>query len=192
MPGPRDAKSLVKERVGGLLKIGRQLLKGSDRGAADATPSQEKEQRVNARIPLRIPVQACIEAGKFRRSRILDINLRGFSLEPANEAAPGQFIFVTFDGLPGVAPKFTVTGDIVRRAHGDAIGIKVDRSRSSQEALGHYRTLVLYYLRHRPLLDEVDTGYFEARCPACGWMGRVGKKRPLCSRCGDRVERLRG
>jgi phage FluMu protein Com len=46
---------------------------------------------------------------------------------------------------------------------------------------------VLHYLHHKPLLEDMNQGYFEGRCPSCEWIGRVGRRRPHCSRCGGAV-----
>lgn len=185
MSKPNPLKG-VRAGLGGLLKTGRRLLAPKKEAGQDAD-----ERRVTNRIPLRIPVQACVGGGKFQDCRILDINLRGFALEAGQDAEPGGTIAVTFAGLPMVTPRFTLIGNVVRRVQGNAVGIQVDRSHSSREALGNYRTLVLYYLRHRPLLEDLSAGYFEARCTDCGWLGRVGRRSPVCSRCKGRVEPLR-
>lgn len=186
MSDPRPSKGITAG-LGGLLKAGRRLL-GKEQEAPE--PAAD-ERRVNRRVPLRIPVRACVGAGKFRECQIVDINLRGFAIEAGEEAEPDQTIAVAFAGLPEVAPRFTLAGNIVRRARHDAVGVQVDRGRNSTEVLGHYRKLVLYYIRHKPLLEELRSGYFEARCPACGWMGRVGRRNPACSRCKGPVEPLK-
>lgn len=186
MSNPRSLKG-VKAGLGGLLIAGRKLL-----GSKPEEPeSSVDERRVNRRVPLRIPVKACVGTGKFRDCQIVDINLRGFAIEAGEEAEPGATIAVAFAGLPEVAPRFTLAGNIVRRARHDAVGVQVDRGRNSTEVLTQYRNLVRYYLRHKPLLDELRSGYFEARCPTCGWMGRVGKRSPTCSRCNRPVEPLK-
>ena len=73
-----------------------------------------------------------------------------------------------------------------------AMGVEIDRDTTTPEALQGYRSLVRHYLHHRPLLEGVDKGYFEGRCPACGWLGRVGSRNPVCSRCGQKVEPVQG
>jgi len=69
----------------------------------------------------------------------------------------------------------------------DAMGFELDRDVTSADALKNYKKVVLHYLHHKPLLEDMTQGYFEGRCPSCEWIGRVGRRRPHCSRCGGQV-----
>jgi hypothetical protein len=71
------------------------------------------------------------------------------------------------------------------------VGVELDRKATPPEGIQGYRTLVLHYLHHKPLLDDVTKGYFEGRCTKCDWAGRVGAKAPRCPRCGGKVEPTR-
>jgi hypothetical protein len=152
------------------------------------------ERRVSRRIPLRFPVRVCVTGDEYHDCRVVDINLGGLALQPVENAQLRQTVAIAFEGFPGVVPPFTLSGEVVRVSQNDpsAVGLKVNRSRNTPEAAGHYRNLIRYYLRHRPLLEEVNSGYFEGRCSECGWVGRVGRRRPNCSRCGGFVKPLHG
>ncbi len=175
----------------GLFSLGRRLLGGQEEKKKEEQPARP-ERRASQRVALGLPVKACVGDGKFRECRIVDANLRGIAVRPAEDARPGSSVAVAFPGIPKTVPAFTLIGDIVRlvgQPPEQAMGIRVDRHRTTPDALSHYRGFVLYYLRHKPLLEEVNSGYFEARCHSCGWVGRVGRRNPVCSLCGGDVER---
>jgi hypothetical protein len=163
----------------------------NDASARDVTGEFDGvDRRAGQRAILPIPVRIRGDGGESREGRILDVNLRGLAMEPADDARPGQTLTLLFDGYPGVVPKFEITGDVVRILEDkpNAMGVKIDRRRNSTESLGHYRRLILYFLRHKPLLARVDWGHIEGRCVACSWVGRVGKRTQRCPCCGSKVE----
>jgi len=168
-----------------LLNLGRRIL------ARKETPENKPspERRVSTRVRLQLAVRVRVGQETFRDAQIRDVNLPGLCVEPAHSARPGQPVAISFSGYPGVAPAFTLVGSVVRIVTEDvpAMGIQVNRKATAPEALRHYRTLVLHYVHHRPLLENVNSGYFEGRCTTCGWVGRVGRKRPRCSHCGQEV-----
>jgi hypothetical protein len=121
------------------------------------------------------------------------VNLTGLSIETAEAVPVGSRLSIGFEGYPEVCPAFVLFGE-ARRIVTDptsgapiAIGIEIDRETTPSDALKGYRSLVLHYVRHKPLLDDINKGYFEGRCPSCDWVGRVGERNPVCSRCGSKV-----
>ncbi len=150
------------------------------------------ERRVSQRIPLRLPVDACLEGGTFQESKTRDVSLRGLALELGEQGAPGQRVSVRFRAAQAGMPPFLLQGRVVRVQEAECAGVNVRRTDNPQEALESYRKLVLYYLRHRPLLEELNSGYFEGRCPVCSWVGRVGERGQRCPMCGGLVERSTG
>ncbi len=176
--------------LGRLLALGRRLLAPEKERA----PEPEVERRAGKRVSLQLPVDACLEGGKFHESRVLDVSLRGLAVEPAEGAAPGKRVTVRFRSSAGGVPPFMLQGRVVRilARQPEAMGINVRRNENSEEALASFRKLVLYYLRHKPLLNEVDSGYFEGRCVCCDWVGHVGTRNPTCAVCGEPVKPLEG
>ena len=122
-----------------------------------------------------------------------DVNLPGVSIESTTPVQVGDRVSIGFDGYPEVAPPFALSG-VVRRVllsqdpgTRDAMGIEIDRETTSADALKNYRRVVLHYLHHKLLLEDINQSYFEGRCPKCDWIGRVSRRRPNCSRCGGTV-----
>jgi hypothetical protein len=178
-------KKQQPEAVRRLMEMGRRFLGG------ETKPQPAVERRAGMRVELSLPVQVRLGDGEWQPARIRDVNLTGLRIEPAGEARPGQTVAVQFEGYPGVAPAFSLVGRVSRviaEAAGPedvlAMAIQVDRGATAEDARKNYRLLVLHYVRHRPLLEDVDKGYFEGRCSSCGWVGRVGQRRPQCSHCG--------
>lgn len=172
------------ESVRRLMEMGRRFLGGEKK------QQPAVERRAGMRVELSLGVQVSVDGGEWRPARVRDVNLTGLRIEPAGEAQPGQTVAVQFEGYPGVAPAFSLAGRISRiiadpEGPGDALAmaVQVDRGATAEEARKNYRLLVLHYVRHRPLLDDVDKGYFEGRC-SCGWVGRVGQRKPQCPHCG--------
>jgi hypothetical protein len=116
----------------------------------------------------------------------------GFRLDWPDPAEVGEVAVVRFEGYPGVCPAFILYGRVARIVSGKqpGVGIAIDREGSSPEALLQFRQLVLHYMHHRPLLDEIARDFFEGRCEACDWIGRVGTRAPVCPSCGERVRAL--
>ena len=186
MAPPGSNKEGSQGRLRDILDRGRRLLSWDE----TETAQPAVERRVSNRILLPLPVRVRVGQGDFRDAQTRDVNLPGLSVAPAEDARPGEPVAIAFGGFPGVAPAFTLVGNVMRIVTEEppAMGIKVDRKSTAPEALRHYRSLVLHYVHHRPLLDDVSSGYFEGRCASCGWVGRVGRRAPRCSHCGGRVQ----
>jgi PilZ domain len=191
------ANDFRSDGLKGLKKIGQRFLRSE--GAKSNVKAQPipadvgMERRSGRRVPLPLDVRMKIGENDAQKARLRDVNVKGFCLEPADGLQPGDAISVGFDGYPEVSPAFAITA-VVRRilpgtkpGEATAMGLEIDRERTSADAQKNYRRLVLHYLHHRPLLDDIHQGYFEARCESCDWVGRVGRRKPVCSRCGSKV-----
>ena len=154
--------------------------------------AQRPQERAAPRAKLPIPIQAKIGLAPSRGSRLRDVSVSGFQIEWPVAAEVGEAAIVRFDGYPGVCPAFILHGRVVRLVAGESpgLGIAIDREGSSPEGLEQFRQLVLHYMRHKPLLEEISRDFFEGRCDACEWVGRVGARAPVCPRCGERVRAL--
>jgi hypothetical protein len=154
------------------------------------------DRRSGKRVPLAIAVRIKVNDREIREARVRDVNLPGLSIESTTPVQVGDRVSVGFDGYPEVAPPFALTGTVRRVLlaeepdGADAMGIEIDRETTSADALKNYRKVVLHYLHHKPLLEDLNQGYFEGRCRSCDWIGRVGRRRPYCSRCGAAVSPL--
>ena len=194
--------SFAELRSGGfgrLVKKGQRLLRGEPEEATKKAkpkplPSNVPvERRSGPRILLPLAARIKIGPSDPREVRVKDVNLRGLALVPADGVDVGERINVGFDGYPNVCPGFALVGVVRRIVPGEepgepsALGIEIDRDGTSADAQKNYRRLVLHYVRHRPLLEDASQGYFEGRCTSCDWVGRVGRRRPVCSRCGSKV-----
>ena len=151
------------------------------------------ERRAGKRVSLNLALRLTMDSGSTWEARVLEINRSGLSLEPAEDVQVSEGLSVGFDGYPDVCPPFTLLAH-VRRVLTDnesgartGIAIEIDRKSSAAEALENYRRLVLHYLHHKPLLDDMNKGYFEGRCESCDWVGRVGERRAVCAKCGGSV-----
>lgn len=171
------------EGLSRVLKAGRRLFGGEKETRGG--PDRRSGKRV--RLPVRVRVGTA--DGKTWPAQVHEVNLPGLSLEPAGEARVGEAVTIDFDGYPGVSPPFAIHGQVVRTGieSVDRMAISVDRKVTSPEALQSYRALVRHYLHHKPLLEDVNKGYFEGRCTSCDWVGRVGRGNPRCSSCGSKV-----
>ncbi len=172
--GAKSSREFLKRLRGALGEIGR-----------ESTPNR----RTSKRVKLPIPVQLRVEDRETKKRRLRDFSQQGLCVEAAGDGVPGESVAVRFEGYSEVSEPFILAGDIIRVTEEDPPGlvILIDRGRTPSDALDRYRTLVLHYIRHKPLLDELGKGYFEGRCESCGWIGRVGAKKPTCSGCGGRV-----
>lgn len=176
--------------IGGLLRRGWRKI--ADAAAAAEEP--EAERRSSKRVALRLPVEACVHGGQFEQGKLVDVSLRGIAVEPSDgaRARAGQEMSVRLRShAAGVAP-FVLTGQVVRALDpgSGGVGVDVSRGRNSTEALASFRKLVLFYLRRKPLLEEINSGGFEGRCASCDWTGRVARQAPECPACGLDVVRL--
>ncbi len=151
------------------------------------------ERRFGRRVKLPVAVRVRVEDGPELVAKVRDVNARGMGLEAVLGAQVGSRVAVEFDGYPGVCGAFSLSGRVVRIIDplANGVGVEVDRKATPPEGIQGYKTLVLHYLHHKPLLEDVNKGYFEGRCTKCGWVGRVGARAPRCSRCGGKVEPVR-
>lgn len=149
-------------------------------------------ERSGPRSRLPIPVRARIGAAPSRDSRLHDVSISGFRIDWTEPAEVGQPVIARFDGYPGVCPAFILHGRVAHVAGGRSpgVGVAIDRAGSAPEALRSFRQLVLHYMHHRPLLVELARDFFEGRCEACDWIGRVGARKPVCPRCRETVRPL--
>lgn len=156
---------------------------------AEADPGAEKTPRASKRVKLPIPVRLQVGLGELEPCRVRDVSLHGLCIESGAQATPGAEVMLYFDGYPEICDPFVLSGRVVRTESEPqpAVALVIDREANSPAVLEHFRRLVLHYLHHRPLLDEVAKGFSEARCLDCGWIGRVGERNPRCSRCGGQV-----
>lgn len=172
--------------LGDRFGLGKRLKKAL--GTSRAQESYEN-QRASKRVALPIPVRLQVGARGTEQRRLHDVSLLGLFIESSEAYAAGERAGVRFDGYPGICETFVLYGSVVRQQEGKnpGVGILIDRKETSDEALKQYRQLVLHYLRHRPLLEDRNRGLFEGRCKACGWLGRVARRSPRCSKCGGLV-----
>lgn len=164
----------------------------SPRGPQPPKRAPGSPERGSPRARLPIPVRARIGQAPSRQSRLHDVSVSGFRIAWTAEAEVDDAVVARFDGYPGVCAAFLLQGRVVRVIAGKepGLGVAIDRAGCSPEALEQFRRLVLHYMRHRPLLDELARDFFEGRCEACDWIGRVGARAPVCPRCGERVQAL--
>lgn len=164
--------------------------RGSDPSPEPA--ADRGRERAGRRAQLPIPVRVKVGKSASRESRLHDVSVSGLRIDWPEAAEIGEPAVIRFDGYPGVCPAFILHGRIARVITGRSpgLGIVIDRAGSSPEILQNLRQLVLHYMRHKPLLDELRRDFFEGRCEACVWIGRVGVRAPVCPRCGARVRAL--
>ena len=186
MVSGRDKKE-QPEPVRRFMEMGRRFF-----GGERETRKPTVERRAGMRVELSLAIQVKVGEGDWNQARIRDVNLTGLRIEPAGGARPGETVAMQFEGYPDVAPAFSLAGRVSRiiaaepGGSEESMAVHVDRAATPQEALKNYRMLVLHYVRHRPLLEDVDKGYFEGRCSSCGWVGRVGQQKPICPHCGGK------
>lgn len=147
------------------------------------------DRRGSKRIGLPIPVRLKIADREPTTERLHDFSQHGLCVEAVTDGVPGEGVVLHFDGYPDVCEPFNLAGQVARvgeeAPHG--LVIEIDRGRTPPDALKQYRALVLHYIRHKPLLEDVSKGYFEGSCASCDWIGRVGERKPTCPRCGKGV-----
>jgi len=172
--------------LGQLVKLGRRIL------GAETEEIQEPERRSSKRIPLRLPIDACLEGSRFQEGKLVDVSLRGLALDLPEEGAPGQRVSVRFRKSQAGEATFLLQGRVVRvlESNPERVGVDVRRTENSPEALQAYRRLILHYLHNRSLLEELNSGVFEGRCAACNWVGHVAEQGPSCPMCQGPVERV--
>jgi len=180
-----------------LKQLGQRFLRG-DNTSAKRRPIPAPvgaDRRSGRRVPLPLDVRITVGTSAVRFARLRDVNLPGLSITPADGVEVGDRVSVGFDGCPEVTPPFALVA-IARRilpskpGELSAVGLEIDRELTSADAQKNYRRVVRHYLHHRPLLEDMSKGYFEGRCTSCDWVGRVGKRSPMCSRCGAKVVEL--
>ncbi len=193
--------SSTDERSGGsfskLKKMGQRFLRGESSNASvkpQPIPTDVgAERRSSHRVPLPLDVRIKVGAADARLATLRDVNLPGLSVTPADGVEVGDRVSIGFDACPTVTPPFALVA-VARRilpskepGEPSAVGLEIDRELSSANAQKNYRRVVRHYIHHRPLLEDMSKGYFEGRCTSCGWVGRVGRRSPECSRCGAKV-----
>lgn len=163
-------------------------------GLGASSHDGDNDRRATRRIELPIPVRLKVAGAPVESRRIRDISLNGLAVMGYLKCDAGDPAAVQFLGYPKICDPFTLLGHVIRIVEDDprGVAIRIDRTNTPKDSLDQYRKLVLHYLRHRPLLEELDTGYFEGRCLACGWIGRVGAAKPRCSKCGGKKIRPTG
>ncbi|MGB6643033.1 MAG: PilZ domain-containing protein [Thermoanaerobaculia bacterium] len=169
-------------------------LKGLGRQGSDTPEEGGANRRASKRVELPIPVQLKIGEGNFEERRLRNVNLVGLCIDAVGPAAEGEMAVIQFEGYPRVCEPFLLLGDVVRMTDEvpPAAVIEVNRKATGEEALAQYRKLVLHFIHHRGLLEDLWKGYFEARCPACGWLGKVGERSRTCAKCGGTVVPVAG
>ncbi len=183
-----------------LKQMGQRFLRGESANAtAKPLPipaDVRAERRSGRRVALPLDVRIKVGTAPVRFVRLRDVNLPGLSITPADGVEVGDHVSVSFDGCAEVTPPFALVA-VARRilpskdtGEPSAVGLEIDRELSSADAQKNYRRVVRHYLHHRPLLEDMSKGYFEGRCTSCDWVGRVGKRSPLCSRCGAKMVEL--
>lgn len=155
-------------------------------GLAQPNDGAEPDRRASKRLELAIPVRLKLAGGEFESRRTLDISLHGVAVAGPPSGKPDEPAEVQFQGYPDICDPFILFGHVVRLVEEDpgAVAIRIDRTNTPQGALDQYRKLVLHYVRHRPLLEQTESGFFEGRCAECGWIGHVGERKPRCPKCG--------
>lgn len=168
-------------------KRGRGLLGRLKGVLGERDPAKPSERRESKRVSLPIPVRLKVGDGESTIHRLHDFSQHALCVEEVHEGEPGERVVVHFEGYPDVCEPFNLAGEIVRASEDSSNGlvIQIDRKSTPAEALQQYRALVLHYIRHKPLLEEVSKGYLEGRCVSCSWIGRVGATKPTCPRCGE-------
>ncbi len=150
-----------------------------------------EHERASKRLELAIPVQLKIGSDAPEARRLRDVSLNGaFVAGPCEGAELGEPAILRFEGYPEVCPAFALFGHVCR-IEPTGVAIEIDRGQSDKETLDRFRTLVLHYLRHRPILNELAPRFYEGRCRECGWIGRVAGRAPTCARCGGKVGPVR-
>jgi hypothetical protein len=185
---PAQDRGNVSGPLGSLMKLGRRFL-GTE---TQETEDPAVERRASTRIPLRLPVDACLEGGKFQEGKLVDVSLRGLALDLAEDGAPGQKVTVRFRKSQAGEATFMLQGQVVRvlESNPERVGVNVRRTENPPEALESYRGLILHYLRNRTLLEDLNSGVFQGRCPSCNWVGHVAEQGPSCPMCSGPVERV--
>lgn len=160
-----------------------------EQSAAPGSTSDGGHERAGRRAQLPIPVRVKVGQSASRESRLHDVSVSGLRIDWPEAAEVGEPAVIRFNGYAGVCPAFILHGRITRVITGRSpgVGIAIDRAGTSPEILQHLRQLVLHYMRHKPLLEALRRDFFEGRCEACAWIGRVGVRAPVCPRCGARV-----
>ena len=188
----------VESSLSRLKKLGQRLL--ANQGPKVNVKAQPipagvaAERRAGRRAPLPLEIRIKLsEDDDPRKGKIRDVNMTGLAVEPSLGAHIDDRVHIGFDGYPDVCPGFALVGRVKRIVEAEepgetsAMGLEIDREQTSADAQKNFRRLVRHYLHHRPLLDSVSQGFITGRCTSCDWVGRTGKRKPQCSRCGSKV-----
>jgi hypothetical protein len=166
-------------------------LKGFLDGQPKRTPGGER--RLGRRVPMRMPVRITTLDGLTWDGRVCDVNKRGLAIEPNQGIAKNEHLTAAFPAYEGVWPKFELKV-VVRRLVADpqtkcsvALGVEIDRERTSAEASQAFGKMVLHFLRDRALLKEQNEGRHVARCMSCDWIAMEETAEPRCPICQSRL-----
>ncbi|MDY0061822.1 MAG: PilZ domain-containing protein [Myxococcota bacterium] len=149
------------------------------------------EHRGAARIELRLPVRVRHGTGHDHPGQTRNISPIGLFLEVDGLLPCGALLTLFFEGI-GQAPEIPLVVKVVRTESQPVkgLGVTIERAATGAEAWGRFRDLVNHYRHHPPLLQDQRSGFVEASCPGCSWVGRVGEKALRCPRCGQPVKRI--
>ena len=154
-------------------------------GSSERTIKLEKRRA--KRESISIPVKASIGSRELNGPLAMNLSPIGLFVKASPAPPKGSAIDLVFHGLAENDETINVTGKIVwiSRLPEEGMGVEIDRAETSEENLKRYRSMVLYYIRHPPLLDETKAGFNLMTCSDCGWVGKVSSKHVLCSKCGS-------
>jgi len=178
-------------------KLGQRFVRGggppSNVKAQPIPADVAAERRSGRRVLLPLDVRIKLGDDDPLDARLRNVNLTGLAVEPGDGVKLRDRVSVGFDGYPEICPAFALVAKVKRLLEPETpgaptvMGLEIDREATSADAQKNYRRLVRHYLHHRPLLENLNNGYFEGRCTSCDWVGRVGKRKPRCSRCSAKV-----
>ena len=155
-----------------LKKLGERILRGesgkTNVKAQPIPPDVAAERRSGRRVCLSLDVRIKLGDADPEKARIRDVNLTGLAVEPDFGVRPGDVVRVGFDGKKGVAPGFALAAVVKRAIEPErsespespespeaeagprAMGLEIDREKTSAEAQKNFRRLIRHYLHHRP------------------------------------------
>ena len=154
-------------------------------GSSERTVKLEKRRA--KRESISIPVKATIGSRELNGPLAMNLSPIGLFVKASPAPPKGSAIDLIFNGLAENDETINVTGKIVwiSRLPEEGMGVEIDRIETTEENLKRYRSMVLYYIRHPPLLDQTKAGFDLMVCNSCNWVGKVSSKNPLCNNCGS-------
>jgi len=153
-------------------------------GSGERTVTLEKRRA--KRETISIPVKASVGSRELEGPLAMNLSPIGLFVKASPAPPKGSVIDLSFHGVTENDDTINVTGKIVwiSRLPEEGMGVEIDRAETSEENLKRYRSMVLYYIRHPPLLDQTKEGFVLMACSDCDWVGKVSSKHALCSKCG--------